>query len=264
MGIESDSTFADVVLDTIADYVPSETDLESWVELKPATGDDVVTTTVGLFGGNDLTTFNENCAIASDDCDVADYEKYSGWAIGIKWTAADAAGGGGGGGDPCAADPTASGCPMDPCMVDPTSCRLRQAADEESSTVIFEDTSRLVEVVWGTTENEIWNADVKADPIVATLDYNGGSDDSDFDWEDDFSTSPFDGTWFGELQDVAAQEQFAITFQEDEADVYYEVGDTVNLWVHKDYVDGKDTEVTWGGAAQLTAAASVIVASLLF
>ena len=257
MGLDADSPFADVVLETIADYVPSETDLESWVELKPATGDDVVTTTVGLFGGNDLTTFNENCAIASDDCDVADYEKYSGWAIGIKWTAADAADEV----DPCTADPTAPGCPMDPCMVDPTSCRLRQAADEESSTVIFEDTSRLVEVIWGTTENEIWNADVDADPIVATLDNSEGGD---FSWEDAASTSPFDGTWFGELQALADQEQFAITFQEDEADVYYEVGDTVTLWVHKDYDNGKDTEVTWGGAAQLTAAASVIVASLLF
>ena len=147
-------------------------------------------------------------------------------------------------------DPTTPGCPP---------VRLRQAADEQSSTVIFEDTSRLVEVIWGTTENEIWNADVDADPIVATL-----SEDGDFDWEDDFSTSPFDGTWFGDLQDAADQEQFAITFQDDEADVYYEVGDTVTLWVHKDYDNGKHTEVTWGGAAQFTAAASVIVASLLF
>ena len=90
MGIKADSPFAEVVLDTIADYVPTKTDLESWVELDPADGDDVVTTTAGLFGGDDLTTFNENCAIASDDCKVEDYEKYSGWAIGIKWTAADA------------------------------------------------------------------------------------------------------------------------------------------------------------------------------
>ena len=259
MGIKADSTFAEVVLDTIAEYVPTETDLESWVELKPATGDDVVTTTVGLFGGNDLTTFNENCAIASDDCKVEDYEKYSGWAIGIKWTAADVEAPS----DPCLADATAPGCPMDPCMADPTgpTCsRLRQAADEESSTVIFEDTSKLVEVIWGTTENEIWNADIDADPIIATLDNSEGGDIS---WEDDASTSPFDGTWFGDLQALADQEQFAITFQEDEADVYYEVGDTVTLWVHKDYDNGKDTEVTWGGAAQLTAAASVIVASLL-
>ena len=113
MGIKADSTFADVVLDTIADYVPSETDLESWVELKPATGDDVVTTEIGLFGA-DLTTFNENCAVASDDCDVADFEKYSGWAIGIKWTAADAEPV-----DPCFINPAAPGCPMDPCIVNP-------------------------------------------------------------------------------------------------------------------------------------------------
>ena len=124
MGIKADSTFVEVVLDTIADYVPTETDLESWVELDPADGDDVVTTTAGLFGGNDLTTFNENCAIASDDCKVEDYEKYSGWAIGIKWTAADAAGGGDGGGggdDDCAADNTLPGCPgYDPCAADNT------------------------------------------------------------------------------------------------------------------------------------------------
>ena len=36
MGLDANSTFADVVLDTIADYVPTETDLESWVELDPA------------------------------------------------------------------------------------------------------------------------------------------------------------------------------------------------------------------------------------
>ena len=75
MGLAADSTFEDVVLDTIADYVPTDTDIEVWVELDPATGDDVVTTATGLFGA-DLTTFHENCAIASDNCDVADYAKY--------------------------------------------------------------------------------------------------------------------------------------------------------------------------------------------
>jgi len=120
MGIKADSPFADVVLDTIADYEPTKTDLESWVELKPATGDDVVTTEIGLFGA-DLTTFNENCAVASDDCDVADFEKYSGWAIGIKWTAAGGGDGGGGGDDDCAADNTLPGCPgYDPCAADNT------------------------------------------------------------------------------------------------------------------------------------------------
>ena len=227
MGLAADSTFADVVLDTIAEYVPTDTDLESWVELDPATGDDIVTTTTGLFGGSDLTTFNENCAVASDNCDVADYEKYSGWAIGIKWTAADAA-------------------------------RLRQATDEECSTVIFADSSRLVELYWSTT-NEIWNGDVDGD-ITADAPTNTG----DVAWEDNPSTSPFDGNWFGEVLGLADQEQYAITFQEEGADVYYEVGDTATLWVHKDFADGVDTEVTWAGAAQLTAAASVIVASLLF
>ena len=91
-----------------------------------------------------------------------------------------------------------------------------------------------------------------------------GDGDTDLSWEDDASTSPFDGAWFGELLGLEDQEQYAITFQEDEAEVYYEVGDTVTLWVHKDFANGVDTEVTWGGAAQLTAAASVIVASLLF
>ena len=227
MGLAADSTFEDVVLDTIADYVPTDTDLEGWVELDPATDDDIVTTSTGLLGA-DLTTFNENCAVASDNCDVADYEKYSGWAIGIKWTAADAD-------------------------------RLRQATDEQSSTVIFADTSRLVECYWADT-NEIWNADVEVDPSEDAP----ADEDTDLTWEDDASTSPFDGAWFGELLGLEDQEQLAITFQEEGADVYYEVGDTATLWVHKDFADGVETEVTWAGAAQLTAAASVIVASLLF
>ena len=91
-----------------------------------------------------------------------------------------------------------------------------------------------------------------------------GADDTDLSWENDAGPSPFDGNWFCELLGLEDQEQYAITFQDDEADVYYEVGDTDTLWVHKDFAGGVDTEVTWGGAAQLTAAASVIVASLLF
>ena len=67
--------------------MPTSTDLEAWTELKPATDDAIVTTTVGLFGA-DLTDFLDGCAIATEECDVTEYENFSGWAIGIEWTAA--------------------------------------------------------------------------------------------------------------------------------------------------------------------------------
>ena len=86
----------------------------------------------------------------------------------------------------------------------------------------------------------------------------------DYIWPDEASVTPFEGEWFGELQGLADKQQYSITFQEEGSDFYYEVGDTVTLWNFKDYLGGTDTDVTWASAARLTAAAGVIVASLLF
>ena len=82
----------EVFEETIGDYEPTSTDLDGWTELEPsaiADTDTEITTTVGLFGA-DLTDFEANCAAATGDCDPEDYVDFSGWAIGIKWTAGTA------------------------------------------------------------------------------------------------------------------------------------------------------------------------------
>ena len=46
-----------------------------------------VNTRVGLFGYV-LDDFLEECATleADDDCKVADYDTYTGWAVGVNWS----------------------------------------------------------------------------------------------------------------------------------------------------------------------------------
>ena len=46
-----------------------------------------VTTRVGLFGYV-LDDFLEDCATleADGDCKVADYDTYTGWAVGVNWS----------------------------------------------------------------------------------------------------------------------------------------------------------------------------------
>ena len=56
MGLTANSELPEVFAATIDDYVPTDTDLEVWVELDPAADDDIVTTKTGLFGA-DLTKF---------------------------------------------------------------------------------------------------------------------------------------------------------------------------------------------------------------
>lgn len=117
MTIGADSTLLEVLNETIDKYVPTSTDLDAWTTLDPATGDTIVTTTVGLFGA-DLTDFLDNCALATLACAVSDYDTFSGWAIGIEWVAADS--------------------------------KLRQAKDEIDSSVTFADQNLYVETHWST------------------------------------------------------------------------------------------------------------------
>ena len=52
-----------------------------------AAGDEnTVVTSVGLFG-YDLTDFLDECATleADEECTVADYDAYTGWAVGVNW-----------------------------------------------------------------------------------------------------------------------------------------------------------------------------------
>lgn len=68
------------------DYAPSAAEITAWNTVtKNAAASTTVVTKAGLFGA-DLTKFNEECA-ELDWCDVADYEAYSGWAVGVAWTA---------------------------------------------------------------------------------------------------------------------------------------------------------------------------------
>ena len=69
-------------------YAPSATEITAWKEVtKHATALDKVVTKAGLFGA-DLSKFNEDCVTYESFCDVEDYETFSGWAVGVAWTAA--------------------------------------------------------------------------------------------------------------------------------------------------------------------------------
>ena len=74
---------------------------------------------------------------------------------------------------------------------------------------------------------------------------------------------PF-ANWFGELKDITDQEQFVVHFQSSDDEIYYEVDSEATLWVHMDNAGGVATDVTFAGAATLTAAAGAILASLIF
>ena len=52
--------------------------------------------------------------------------------------------------------------------------------------------------------------------------------------------------------------------QDEEEDIYYEVGSESTVWNYYNEADGEKTEVTWAGAAQLTAAAGAVAVALLF
>ena len=120
--------------ETIDTYVPTSTDLDAWTELDPATGNTMVNTSVGLFGA-DLTDFLDNCALATEECDVAEYDNFSGWAIGVQWTAEDA--------------------PPVPICPGPNPCTLRQVGGGVKSSVIFEDQSLYVAVYWHDELNDV-------------------------------------------------------------------------------------------------------------
>ena len=89
MGITKDSTLSQVFEESKKSFTPTSSDVGEWTKLTPATGDAVFTTKVGLLGV-DLTDFLANCAKATKRCHVPDYDNFTGWAIGIEWTAASA------------------------------------------------------------------------------------------------------------------------------------------------------------------------------
>ena len=69
-------------------YAPAAAEITAWNTVtKNAAASTTVVTKAGLFGA-DLTKFNEDCATYETFCKVEDYETFSGWAVGVAWTAA--------------------------------------------------------------------------------------------------------------------------------------------------------------------------------
>jgi len=81
MAITSTSTLADVMTASADKYTPTADDITAWKALTGKTSD-VVGIKMGLFGES-LTEFLADCALATTNCKVADYEKYNGWALGV-------------------------------------------------------------------------------------------------------------------------------------------------------------------------------------
>ena len=75
------------LLATFNEYKPSAAEITAWSTVtKHASALTTVVTKAGLFGA-DLEKFNEDCVTYEAFCDVEDYETFSGWAVGVAWTA---------------------------------------------------------------------------------------------------------------------------------------------------------------------------------
>ena len=185
-----------------------------------ATVDNTVVTSVGLFGF-DLTDFLDECATleADEDCTVADYDAYTGWAVGVNWDGTEA-----------------------------------NATDG----VVFTDSLWSVQVTWDAETNIVASAIV--DKVSAT---------SPLDTEATDLEAAVDGfaAWGADAGATGAQ--FAFSFFEDDNEFYFEAEDTTSIWATAGAITGatgnvETAEFAFVGAASLTAATSVIVASLLF
>ena len=67
------------------DYAPTAAEVTAWNTVTKFSSERLIDTKAGLFGGADLTKFNEDCA-ALTACNVDDYASFSGWAVGVNWT----------------------------------------------------------------------------------------------------------------------------------------------------------------------------------
>ena len=230
-----ETVFADQI--ATEGWAPSATDLESWVTVEAAT-DDTTVTLVGLFGG-DLSGFLEDCAAAEDDCDVADYDGLSGWAFGIKWTPGEAA-----------EEPPAPAPAPAPA--------LRQATEDALNTLVFVDRMIAAQVCWIDGDNEVftYDVDIEADEIDA--DHPDSTEITNAE-----ITDSFDG-FYGDNSVGLDGPQYAVYFQDEADEIIYEVDSKSTVWAYLGNADGVETEVTWAGAAQLTAAAGAVAVALLF
>jgi len=182
--------------------------------------DNTVVTSVGLFG-YDLTDFLDECATLeeTDECTVADYDAYTGWAVGVNWDGVE---------------------------------------DNAIDGVVFTDSLWSVQVEWDATTNVITSGVVDEVSATAPLD----TDAADLE----AATDGF-AAWGADAGKTGAQ--FAFSFFENDDDFYFEAEDTTSIWATAGAVASaagnvETAEFAFVGAASLTAATSVIVASLLF
>jgi hypothetical protein len=211
--------------DNYADWAPSDTDLDAWEEVT-ASGEDTTVTKVGLFGG-DLTAFLADCTAATDDCDPAEYDGFSGWAFGVEWAPAEAA-----------------------------DTRLRQATAADINTLVFADRLIAAQVTWVDGENVLITSDVDVEEIT------DAAPEAD-DIADTEVTDAFNRFW-GDVTVGLDGPQYAVHFQEEGDDIYYEIDSESTVWAYLANAAGESTDVTWAGAAQLTAAAGAVAVALLF
>ena len=207
-------------------------EIKAWNTLKPVASSarlmsgrlgaasNTVITSVGLFGYN-LDDFREECATLEEakNCKVADYDAFTGWAIGVYW-----------GG-------------------------VVEAAWDG---VVFTESLQIVQVNWGTT-----NVVTGGTAVEVAADKPTALKVTVVAAKDGFAN------WGAEAQ-AASGLQFAFKFFKDEDDFYFEAEDVIaSIWATvgaKPAVAGnvETNDFTLVGAATLTAATSVIVASLLF
>jgi hypothetical protein len=72
------------LLSTYNTFTATAAEITAWKALT-ARSDAPADIKAGLFGA-DLTKFNEDCVKLESKCKPADYEDYTGWAIGVNWT----------------------------------------------------------------------------------------------------------------------------------------------------------------------------------
>lgn len=236
--IAADSALADVF--AAQDWAPSTTDLDAWTTLNPATDDTRVVTDLGLFGV-DLTDFLADCTTATSSCKPADYDNFNGWGIGLLWSKG-----------------------------------AGTIANGEFDQVLLVETLVLAEVEWITNSPALRRL-MSAAPgnVVSVFDvkttYTPAATIAAADSTNDAAavTDPFDA-WYAPESYLEDDEQLLISFiDETDTDFTFQVGDTQTAWVYLGSAtgvgaDGVKTDVTLAGAAQLTAAAAAIVATLLF
>ena len=161
-----------------------------------------------------------------DDCDDTDYDAYSGWAFGVEWT--------------------------------PAQARLRQATEDALNTLVFVDRMIAAQVCWIDGDNEVftYDVDIEADEIDA--DHPDSTEITNAE-----ITDSFDG-FYGDNSVGLDGPQYAVYFQDEADEIIYEVDSKSTVWAYLGNADGVETEVTWAGAAQLTAAAGAVAVALLF